>query len=179
MFNDQNFLYDDVARRRLEDLSDEITVKIDQELAKQTTSEVVVYSFKIFGSMFAGIFVLFLFLRTKFPLVYTYNTVMAEKRTRLSENTHGWFNWIYKIFQHSDEEIFEQCGMTAIIYLRFLRIGLKVCLTFDLCSFFMPHGCLRRVFQLITSSSLMDSLLVWVFSIPSSCSQSICTVALT
>ena len=148
MFNDQYLLYDDVARRRLEDRSDEITVKIDQELAKQTTSEVVVYSFKIFGSMFAGIFVLFLFLRTKFPLVYTYNTVMSEKRTRLSENTHGWFNWIYKIFQHSDEEIFEQCGMTAIIYLRFLRIGLKVCLIFDLCSFSMPHGCLYPFFSI-------------------------------
>lgn len=123
MYDGQDLFYN---RRRLDDLSDEITVKIDQELAKQTTSEVVIYSFKIFGSMFAGIFILFLFLRTKFPLVYTYNTVVPEHRTRLSENAHGWFKWIYKIFQHSDEEIFEHCGMTAIIYLRFLRIGLKV-----------------------------------------------------
>lgn len=112
--------------RNLEDLSDEIQVKIDEELAKQTTSEVIASSFKIFGSVFAGIFVLFLFLRVKFPLVYTYNHVTPEYKTPLSANTHGFFKWMYKIFQHTDDEIFENCGMTAIVYLRFLRIGVKV-----------------------------------------------------
>lgn len=149
MYEDNNNMYNEQAFfnnvRRLDDLSDEITVKIDEELAKQTTSEVVVYSFKIFGSMFAGVFILFLFLRTKFPLVYTYNTVVPEQRTPLSENAHGWFNWIYKIFQHSDEEIFENCGMTAIIYLRFLRIGVKLSCVGIFNSFFLfpvnMYGC--------------------------------------
>ena len=34
--------------------------------------------------------------------------------------------WMWKIFKYTDAEIFESCGMSAIVYLRFLRLGLKL-----------------------------------------------------
>ena len=53
--------------------------------------------------------------------------------------------WIHKIFNYTDDEIFQNCGMSAIVYLRFLRIGVKLCCVGIFNSFFLIpanlHGC--------------------------------------
>lgn len=51
-----------------------------------------------------------------------YNTALSAK------NHFGHIKWIWKNFQHSDDEIYENCGLTALVMLRFLRIGVKVSL---------------------------------------------------
>ena len=53
--------------------------------------------------------------------------------------------WIYKVFTFSDDEIFQHCGMSAIVYLRFLRLGFKLCCVGIFNSFYLIpsnlHGC--------------------------------------
>mmetsp|Transcript_1346 Transcript_1346/g.2434 ORF Transcript_1346/g.2434 Transcript_1346/m.2434 type:complete len:887 (+) Transcript_1346:264-2924(+) len=108
-------------------------------------SEVIVSTFKIYGSIFLVCFAMFLVLRAKFPLVYTYNSRVLKHITPLSRNRHGSLQWIPRVFTYTDDEIFQHCGMAAIVYLRFLRLGFKLSLVGIFNSFFLIpsnlYGC--------------------------------------
>ena len=110
-----------------------------------TPSEIIASTFRIYGSIFAICFTTFLILRSKFPLTYTYNSRVIDQMTPLSEHRYGAFKWIYKIFTYSDDEIFTHCGMAAIVYLRFLRLGFKLsCVGIMNSLYLIPsnlHGC--------------------------------------
>ena len=98
----------------------------DSELEDITTTKLIATTFKIYGSIFGICFVAFLILRAKFPSVYTFNSVRQGHITEISKERHGHVQWIWKIFKYTDDELFEQCGMSAMVYLRFLRLGLKL-----------------------------------------------------
>jgi hypothetical protein len=98
----------------------------DEELENITTTELIATTFKIYGSIFGLCFTAFLFLRAIFPSVYAFNSVQQGQVTELSKDRHGYVTWIWKIFQYTDDSIFECCGLSAIVYLRFLRLGLKL-----------------------------------------------------
>jgi Uncharacterized integral membrane protein len=98
----------------------------DEELENITTTELIATTFKIYGTIFGLCFTVFLFLRAIFPAVYTFNSVQQGQVTKLSEDRHGYVTWIWKIFRYTDDSIFECCGLSAIVYLRFLRLGLKL-----------------------------------------------------
>lgn len=98
----------------------------DKELENLTTTELIATTFKIYGSIFALCFTVFLFLRAKFPSVYAFNSVQQGQVTEISKDRHGYITWIWKIFEYTDESIFECCGLSAVVYLRFLRLGLKL-----------------------------------------------------
>ena len=49
-----------------------------------------------------------------------------EYNTELSRDHYGHFRWIWKIFQNSDDVLCENCGLTAVIVVRFLRMGIKI-----------------------------------------------------
>lgn len=119
--------------------------EVDNVGADVTSTTVIRETFKIYGSVFLGLFALFIVLRSKFPLTFTYNSRSLKYMTPLSKDRHGTFNWIYKIFKFTDDEIFQHCGMSAIVYIRFLRLGLKVSGVGILCSFFLIpanlYGC--------------------------------------
>ena len=98
----------------------------DSELVNITTTKLIADTFRIYGSVFGVCFVAFLVLRAKYPAVYTFNSVRKGHISGISKERHGNVKWIWKIFKYTDDEIFEDCGMSAMIYLRFLRLGLKL-----------------------------------------------------
>lgn len=103
--------------------------EIDEEdLVNVTTTEVIALTFKIYGILFLCLFVLYLFLRQRIPLAYNYINTTREYSTRLAERSFGHLSWLYKIFSHSDEEVFQHCGMDSLVLMRFLRIGFKLSL---------------------------------------------------
>lgn len=110
-----------------------------------TPSGIITSTFKIYGSIFLVLFVVFLFLRTRFAITFTYNSRVYEHMTPLSEHRFGPIQWIYKIFTFTDEQIFDHCGMAAIVYLRFLRLGFKISCVGIFNSFYLIpsnlHGC--------------------------------------
>jgi hypothetical protein len=110
-----------------------------------TPSGIIISTFKIYGSIFLVLFVVFLFLRTRFAITFTYNSRVYEHMTPLSEHRFGAIQWIYKIFTFTDEQIFDHCGMAAIVYLRFLRLGFKMSCVGIFNSFYLIpsnlHGC--------------------------------------
>eukprot|EP00551_Chaetoceros_affinis_P006458 CAMPEP_0203685338 /NCGR_PEP_ID=MMETSP0090-20130426/48496_1 /ASSEMBLY_ACC=CAM_ASM_001088 /TAXON_ID=426623 /ORGANISM="Chaetoceros affinis, Strain CCMP159" /LENGTH=1259 /DNA_ID=CAMNT_0050554529 /DNA_START=115 /DNA_END=3894 /DNA_ORIENTATION=- len=117
----------------------------DEDIEQSTTIEVIRLTLKIYGSVFLGALSLFIVVRPRFPLCFNFNNSVKEHNTKLSRNHFGHVSWIWKIFKYNDDEIFESCGLTAISFLRFLRMGIKVCGVGILNSFFLIpvnlHGC--------------------------------------
>lgn len=103
-----------------------LSEKTDEELENISTTALIASTFKYFGSIFGGCFLLFLILRARFPSVYTFNSVRNGSNNQLALERHGHVEWIWKIFKYTDDEIFQNCGMSAMIYLRFLRLGFKL-----------------------------------------------------
>mmetsp|Transcript_6130 Transcript_6130/g.13220 ORF Transcript_6130/g.13220 Transcript_6130/m.13220 type:complete len:639 (-) Transcript_6130:1149-3065(-) len=88
--------------------------------------DILLTTFYSYGSLFFAYFFLFLILRNLYRNAYNVNDSVEEHRTPISSNFHGRLSWIWKVFQVSDEEIFEHCGMDAIVFIRCLRYGLNV-----------------------------------------------------
>ncbi len=68
----------------------------------------------------------FLVLRKLFPVVYAFNSTPQGRQTALAKDRHGCFSWMWKIFHIQEDEIFECCGFSALVYIRFLKLGLKL-----------------------------------------------------
>jgi len=95
-----------------------------------TPTQLIADTFKIYGSIFAICFTIFVFLRLKFPLTYTSNSQLLSQVTPLASDASVQSGiiiaWIPKIFRYTDDELFEHCGMSAVVYLRFLLLGVKI-----------------------------------------------------
>lgn len=93
-----------------------------------STANVVALTFKIYGSTFLCLFILFIIIRPWYPLTYNYCNSVATFKTPLNQNHFGHIKWIWKVFQFSQNDVFAHCGMDAIVIIRFLSIGLKLSL---------------------------------------------------
>jgi len=83
---------------------------------------------RYYGISFAICFLLYIIVRPRFPLLYNFRNSVAEFNTPLAKDNHGKFRWIWCIFKHSDDEIFQYCGMDGVVLIRILRLGLKLSL---------------------------------------------------
>ena len=81
---------------------------------------------QLYGSIFGISFVLFLIARKKYPVTYAFNSTPYGQNTELSKDAFGFIDWTWKIFRYNDDQIFNSCGFSAIVYLRFLRLGFKL-----------------------------------------------------
>ena len=98
----------------------------DESAEKSTTLQVIRLTLKIYGSAFGVAFVTYATVRPWFPLAYNFCNSVKEYNTELARNHFGHLKWIWKNLQHSDDEIFDNCGLTALVLIRFLRMGIKV-----------------------------------------------------
>eukprot|EP00588_Corethron_pennatum_P006430 CAMPEP_0194286570 /NCGR_PEP_ID=MMETSP0169-20130528/32792_1 /TAXON_ID=218684 /ORGANISM="Corethron pennatum, Strain L29A3" /LENGTH=899 /DNA_ID=CAMNT_0039033047 /DNA_START=142 /DNA_END=2838 /DNA_ORIENTATION=+ len=89
-------------------------------------TEILETTFGTYGVFFLASFVIFLFLRNRFLQAYNVNDSVEEYRTPISARFHGPLSWMWNVFLVSDEEIFNHCGMDAIVFIRSLRYGRKV-----------------------------------------------------
>ena len=95
--------------RRLEDSGLEF-----EDLSGTPMHEVILTSLKVYGSLFAALFVVFLLGRHYYPKAFLVLRNSEEDATDLSRRTFGPISWMWKVFGVGDEEIFEECGMDAV-----------------------------------------------------------------
>ena len=98
----------------------------DNELSNYTTTTVIKLTIQVVGTFFACSFVVYLIARPCFPQTYNFINNSHEHQTPLAAQTYGRISWMWKIFRVSNEDINTYCGMDAIVFLRFLRFGMKV-----------------------------------------------------
>ena len=97
-----------------------------EDLSDTPMHEVLITSLRVYGSVFAGLFVAFVIGRHFFPKAFLVLRESEEEATELSRRTFGSISFLWKIFGVTDEEIFDQCGMDAIVFIRTLRFAMRV-----------------------------------------------------
>ena len=113
--------YQESPRLLQADNSTDMTTTISQtELIKNTC--------KLYLSIFAALFIVFLLVRSRYPRVYNFKESFPAFRTPVAEDSFGGLSWIHKVFKVSDEDIREHCGMDALTTIRVLESGVKLSL---------------------------------------------------
>ena len=85
-------------------------------------SSIIVNTLRVYGSFYAVAIVLFEFLRRRYPRLYSIRSWVPEQECELAKVKYqGLFSWFWKVYQVSDKDIFEQCGMDNLCFLRALR----------------------------------------------------------
>eukprot|EP00961_Rhodomonas_salina_P106549 1434793-Rhodomonas_salina.2 len=80
----------------------------------------------VYGGLFIVLLLFFSFVRTRFPRLYNPRNTFTYLNCELATRKFGFLSWIPGVMGMTDREIFEQCGMDAICFVRMLRFGLKV-----------------------------------------------------
>ena len=102
-----------------------------------SSTSIIALTFKIYGTSFLGLVILFVIIRPWYPLIFNYCNTVATFRTPLNQGHFGHINWIWTVFQCSQKDVFLHCGMDAIVIIRFLSIGLKLSMIGVLNSIFL------------------------------------------
>ena len=107
------------------------------ETAGLTHTEILRTTCKVYGSLFLGLFVVFLFARSGFPGTYNIKNTYKELNCRVALKSYGFFSWIWHIFTVQYEDIAEQCGMDAASTIRLLEFGAKLSFVGVINSFYL------------------------------------------
>ena len=94
-------------------------------------------SCKLYLSVFTGLFILFLLVRSLFPRVYNFKKNSTKFYVPVANDSFGSISWLWKIFSISDNDIREQCGMDALTTIRVMQSGVKLSLVGVLNSVFL------------------------------------------
>ena len=94
---------------------------------KASDSEILRNTFSSYGSALLIVFLLFCFLRLRYPRVYNLRNWIPERRSDLAKRQYGFFSWFWKLYQIPDEQICDECGMDAVCFVRLCSMGLKLC----------------------------------------------------
>mmetsp|Transcript_34526 Transcript_34526/g.74875 ORF Transcript_34526/g.74875 Transcript_34526/m.74875 type:complete len:929 (-) Transcript_34526:73-2859(-) len=97
-----------------------------EDMSGLSMLEVLRSSLRLYGSIFAAMFVLFLLGRRYQPKAYFVLEGSEEECTELCKQRFGPISWMWKVFRVTDEELFEQCGMDAVCFIRTLGYGMGV-----------------------------------------------------
>ena len=99
--------------------------------------DVIRTSLIVYVPLFIGMFLLFCYVRTKFPMVYNVRNTVATLKNPIAAMPHGYFSWIWKTFRIEESEIFRTCGMDALCLLKITRMGSCLSLVSVFCSIFL------------------------------------------
>ena len=84
---------------------------------------------RLYGSIFVVLFLLFCFLRQKYPNVYQVRGVYdKEYKTDLAKDKHGFFSWVRFLWNIDDDTLLEEIGMDGLCLTRVFDYGWKVAL---------------------------------------------------
>ena len=98
----------------------------DENAENSTIFEVIRLTMKIYGSAYAVALCTYMVVRPLYPLAYNFLNSVEKYKTELASRHHGHVKWIWKNFEHTDDEIFANSGLTALVLIRFLRMGMKI-----------------------------------------------------
>jgi hypothetical protein len=115
-------------RRHLEEQTeggqDEVVTPNDAEVLRDT--------FVVYGSVLAVTFLLFCYVRVKFPRPYSIRRWVEKFKTSLADEHYGYFSWMWHLRSVSEDEVLDECGMDSLCQLRLLWMGYKISI---LCAF--------------------------------------------
>ena len=112
------------VRRFLEEQQDDATEPVDPDDTNALRN-----TLRLYGSIFVVLFLLFCYLRQKYPSVYQVRGVYdKEYKTHLADDKHGFFSWVWKIFTVDDDTLLEEIGMDGLCLTRVYDYGWKVSL---------------------------------------------------
>jgi len=89
-------------------------------------SEVLRATFVVYGSVLIGAFLLFCYLRRKFPRPYNLRNWVDHLKTPIAKHQYGFLSWMWQLNAVTEDEILNECGMDALCFLRLLRMGYKI-----------------------------------------------------
>mmetsp|Transcript_22933 Transcript_22933/g.48365 ORF Transcript_22933/g.48365 Transcript_22933/m.48365 type:complete len:993 (-) Transcript_22933:374-3352(-) len=93
-----------------------------------TDTETIRNTCLIYGSIFAALFLVYLFVRSRYPQIYNPKKTYPVLHVPIADDSFGFISWIYNIFEIDSEDIREQCGMDALSTIRILEMGVKLSL---------------------------------------------------
>jgi hypothetical protein len=108
--------------RRLDEETD------DNNLVTSNDSAIIRETLRVYGSLYVCCFFLYCILRKRYTRLFNVRSWVPELECELAKREYGFFNWFWKVFDVTDEEIFKDCGMDAMCFLRALRMGRKLSL---------------------------------------------------
>ena len=137
-------------------------------------SEVLSASIKIYGSTLFALVLLFSCLRLQFPRVYNVRDWVDDStlRTHLAADQFGFVSWMWRVYEVSDNDMMEECGMDALCFVRLIEMGFRLrygsCIVSVLCVLRKKHCSQSSVLMFHLSSFVIwreifvdDSFSVW------------------
>jgi len=122
-----------VSRRLASDSDDDD----DDSTTNFNDSEVLRNTLILYGGIFVGAIIVFCFVRRLFPSAYNVRNTVHRLKTNLAEDQHGFFSWAWKVWDISEAEFLQECGVDATCYLRILNIGFRLSLVGLFCSIWL------------------------------------------
>ena len=95
-----------------------------------TDSSIIIRTFRVYGVLYAVSMILFTFLNWQYPRLFNVRSWSPLQKCKLAVNTtyDNCVSWFWQVFEVSDIEMHEQCGMDAVCFIRALRFGRNVVL---------------------------------------------------
>lgn len=111
--------------------------RLEETYDSESDSQVLRETFLLYGPLFAVIWLLFCWVRRRFPRAYSVRSWQQKLKCDLARDQHGFFSWAWRLYRVTDGEILEQCGMDALCLLRVLRFGFRLSVMGIFCSIFL------------------------------------------
>ncbi|KDO15751.1 hypothetical protein SPRG_18709, partial [Saprolegnia parasitica CBS 223.65] len=86
----------------------------------------ILLSIEIYLSLLVLGFVAFELLRPRLLVYFNCRATDPKASCPLAEQVYGFGGWIAPVLRATDDEIMEFCGLDALCYLRFLRLGRNI-----------------------------------------------------
>jgi len=83
-------------------------------------------TFVVYGSVLLVVFLLFCYVRRRFPRAYNLRNWVDDLKTPIAANQYGFFSWMWQLNAVTEDEILSECGLDALCFLRLLRMGYKI-----------------------------------------------------
>lgn len=109
----------------------------DDDGDSPTDSRLVRQTLRLYGSIYGGSLLLFLLFRRLFPRAFNIREWSSTQKSKIASFKYANdVSWLWQVFQVSDIELHEHCGMDAVCFLRALRFGRKLTIM----------GCLQAIY---------------------------------
>ena len=99
-------------------------------------SEEVYTTATVYGIIFLCLLFMHCVARNISPRAFNPRNAVAALRCEIATRRFGSLDWIIGVCRISDQELFEQCGLDAVVYIRLLQMGFKISVV----------GCLNAIY---------------------------------
>jgi hypothetical protein len=92
-------------------------LEVEEEVTESNDSETLRNTCRVYGTLFAVMFLLFCFLRKRHPKTFAVRNWVDAHKTELANDQYGFFSWMWKIFLVADDQFLDECGMVRLLVL--------------------------------------------------------------